>query len=145
MELKRKLKSIVLKKKDGRVDKQVSLTLSMMVMSIMLIMMSNTFNDMEAKNNIEHVGRNYMLRIESNGYLDKEDERGMIGELQALGVTNINTTGTTKSKLGYGKQCNLNVNGKYNLTVLDVINIFNVEENKEAVDISIDKKSTSKY
>lgn len=145
MELRGKLRSIVLKKKDGRVDKQVSLTIAMMVMGIMLIMMSHTFNDMEAKNNIEHVGRNYMLRIESNGYLDKEDERGMIGELQALGVTNINTTGTTKSKPGYGNQCSLNVNGKYNLTVLDVISIFNVKESKKAVDVSIDKKSTSKH
>lgn len=145
MRLRKKVKEILLKKKDGRVDKGATLFFFIMIIAIMTIISLNAFNDMDSKNNIGHVGRNYMLRIESNGYLTGEDEQNMVEELKNLGVTNINVTGTTKSKVGYGKKCNLNVSGKFNLTILEIINTFNVKEGTKTVDISIDKKSTAKH
>ncbi len=144
MELREKIKLLLLMKKDGRVDKGATLLFYMMIMFIMVITSLNAFKDMENKNNIGHVGRNYMLRIESNGYLSKSDEFNMVRELESLGVTDINTIGTTKSKVGYGNECLLNISGKYKMTVVEFMDHFNVKESTQIVDVLINKKSTSK-
>ncbi|MDB2104989.1 MULTISPECIES: hypothetical protein [Clostridium] len=133
------------KKKDGKVDNYIVLTICLVVIFIAIIISAYNFSDMEKKSKIDRVGRNYIMQMESKGYLSSTDEQELIKELKKLGVTNISTAGTTKTKVDYGEDIFLKVSGKVNINTFKVKSLFDVEKNGTLVDISIDEKSTGKH
>ena len=102
-----------LKKKEGKVDKYAILVISLVSIFIIVIVSIYAFSDMEKKSKEQtERGRDYMMLMESKGYLSSTDEQEMIKDLKKIGVTNISTVGTTKAKVGYGKDIKLKVSGK---------------------------------
>ena len=83
---------------------------------------------MEKKSKIDRVGRDYMMLMESKGYLSSTDEQETIKDLKKIGVTNISTVGTTKAKVGYGKDIKLKVSGKIATNTFNIKVIFEVKE-----------------
>lgn len=133
------------KKKDGKVDKYATLVVSLMVIFIVIIVSVYAYSDMEKKSKIDRVGRNYIMMMESKGYLSSSDEQGLINDLKKLGVTNISTSGTTKSKVDYGASIKLKVAGKVSTNTFNIRGIFDLEREDSLVDISIDESSTTKH
>lgn len=140
-----KFKSIITLKKDGRVDNMASLILGLVTMFMMLMIVVFAFADMEKKSKVDNIGRNYILRMESTGYLTSSDEQALMEDLKKLGVTGISITGTTKSKVGYGESIYLKIKGKIEINTFSIAGIFDMGKKMESVDISIDKTSTAKH
>lgn len=134
-----------LKKKDGNVGKMGVVLVSLIAMFILLMITIFSFSDMEKKTSIDEVGRNYILRMESTGFLTNSEEVNMINDLKKLGVKNISTAGSTKSKVGYGKEISLNASGVVDVTSYVVKDLFKIEKVKTPVDIKISKTSTAKH
>ncbi len=58
------------------------------------------------------IARNYILRMETVGYLTQADEERLREELTRNGITDIELTGTTKEQTVYGTQITLRIRGK---------------------------------
>lgn len=134
-----------LKKKDGNVGKMGVILVALISMFILLMITVFSFADMEKKTDIDEVGRNYILRMESTGFLTNSDEGNMINDLKKLGVKNISTTGSTKSKVGYGKEVSLNISGKVEVTSYVFKDLFEIKKVDTPVNIKISKTSTAKH
>lgn len=63
------------------------------------------------KTEINQIARQYILRMETVGYLTAEDRIELEGELQGIGVTSLSLTGTTVSPTGYGEIIILEIQG----------------------------------
>lgn len=133
-----------LKKKEGKVDKYAILVISLVSVFIIVIVSIYAFSDMDKKSKIDRVGRNYIMLMESKGYLSSTDEQEMIKDLKKIGVTNISTVGTTKAKVGYGKDIKLKVSGKVATNTFNIKGIFEVDRKDSMVDVYIDESSISK-
>lgn len=69
---------------------------------------------------IESVANEYLMRMESKGYLTSQDEIDLKQELKGIGVENIDLTGTTRADIGYAKTIYLKIKGDYKIKVLDM-------------------------
>lgn len=66
------------------------------------------------------IANEYIMRMESKGYLYSMDEIDLKQELEKAGLTNIDLSGTTKNNIGFGQSIKLNIKGIYNMKVLDM-------------------------
>lgn len=131
-------------KKDGTVGKMGIILLALISMFIALMMMISAFGDMENKSKVDSIGRKYILSMESKGYLSNEDEIKMINELKSIGGKNISTVGTTKSKVGYGNDIFLKVNGQIEVSAYEFKAPFDIKKTTELVNMEIDLSSIAK-
>lgn len=92
---------------------------------------------------IENIANEYLLRMESKGYLNSQDEIDLKQELKDVGVENIDLTGTTRTNIGYGKTIKLRVKGIYKVKVLDM-NGEDKGNKLESTPIDITRQSVSK-
>ena len=61
---------------------------------------------------ISQTSRKYMLRMETRGYLEEVDRSSLEQELTALGLSDIDLSGTTLSPVAYGDVIVLHVKGR---------------------------------
>ena len=109
-----------LKKKEGKVDKYAILVISLVSIFIIVIVSIYAFSDMEKKSKIDRVGRDYMMLMESKGYLSSTDEQEMIKDIK------------------------LKVSGKVATNTFNIKGIFEVDKKDSMVDVYIDESSISK-
>ena len=96
------------------------------------------------QDDVERIYRSYLLRMEREGCLTATDKTELVNELTALGVSNIDLTGTSVSPVGYGNEVRLRITG--DLTV-DRIRYTADDMRREGsvVHIDIDKTGTALY
>ena len=92
---------------------------------------------------LDEINNEYLLRLESYGYLSNTDIQSLISDLQNAGITNISTTGTTRTAQDYGARVYLKYTGKYKT---DTLNFNNFKPRKEVkqIDIAVSKQTISK-
>ena len=78
---------------------------------VMLSYMGNT-RLVYQKARISQTARKYILRMETEGELTEADRIYMIRELEGLGVTELNLSGTTMGRVQYGEPIVLMFTGK---------------------------------
>ena len=90
------------------------LSVGICILAMITIMMS--FMDCVAligrKTAAGQIARNYILRMETVGYLTKADEECLREELTRNGITDIDLEGTTKEQTVYGTEITLRIRGK---------------------------------
>lgn len=64
------------------------------------------------KTEANQLARKYILRMETVGYLTAEDKTSLCQELDSMGVTEIDLSGTTLSQTSYGTPIYLQISGK---------------------------------
>jgi hypothetical protein len=134
-----------LEKKEGSVSK-FGIPLMTMVAVFIIIMLYITYSaDLYKKDKIDITAREYILKMEAEGYLITDDENDLINELQMLGMNNISLAGTTLSKVGYANKVNLIINGQISIPDYTINNLFSIEKTTKIININIDKSSTAKY
>ena len=104
-----------------------------------------TNTNVNKKSQIDTIARSYLLKMEGQGYLNSADESELNRELQSLGVTNINLTGTTRSNVEYGNKITLSISGVIDLPNYNVANLFKVEKTENLVNFKVIKSSTAKH
>lgn len=134
-----------LKKKEGSIAKFGIPLFTMVAVFSIIVMFITYLNDIDKKDSVEIVAREYILKMETVGYLNSSDEADLYKDLEKLGVKNISIEGTTRSKIGYGKKITLSIKGQMEVTSYNVQNMFKITNTPKLVEISEQKSSTAKY
>ena len=132
------------KKEAGSIIENMLVALVGMVLTTaFLVIIFGAFASISDKWRMNQVAREYMLLMETEGYLTAEDKAELIKELEACGLYNISLSGTTVSEVGYGNRIYLKISGTYDNNVLRFAGgISKVTTSPSAY--SIERRSTAK-
>ncbi len=101
-----------MKRERGNIGDMMAAGLCMLAMTaIMLVYMGNA-GLVNKKAAVNQVARKYILRMETTGCLTEADRVVLLQELETLGLTEPELTGTTMNRVGYGQPIVLNIRGK---------------------------------
>lgn len=132
------------KKEAGSVIENMLVALTGIVMiTAFLVIVFGAFASISDKWHMNQVAREYLLIMETEGYLTASDKADLIEELEECGLYNISLSGTTMSEVGYGERIYLQISGTYDNNVLRFASgISKVTESPMA--ITIERQSTAK-
>ncbi|MDR0949433.1 MAG: hypothetical protein LBM69_07975 [Lachnospiraceae bacterium] len=84
------------------------------ILSISIVMMSFlcAIQLVSVKTQAHQIARNYMLRMETAGYLAAYDQAALIQQLENLGIQTPDFSGSTMHEVSYGNQITLHIRGK---------------------------------
>lgn len=101
----------------------------------------------DIKEDVKQASREYMLRMETVGYLTPEDAAALTNRLQSLGVTDIDLTGsTTGGPAGYGNRIKLVISCSIPGESLDInSDILNAVFRDTSYPVTVVRESTAKY
>lgn len=142
--MKKKIKSILLKKKEGSVIENMLVALiGITMMMAFLVIIFGSFASISARWNMRQVAREYLLVMESDGYLSSADQADLIAELESYGMYNVSVSGTTVREVNYGDRIYLKITGTYDDNILQFAGgISKVASNP--VTITIYRQTTAK-
>ena len=135
----------VLKKKKpaSMIENMLVMMINMVVMCAFLVIIFGAFSGISDKWGMRQTAREYMLIMETEGYLPAADQTALIAELESYGLYNISLSGTTMREVNYGDRIYLKISGTYNENVLAVAGgISRVSDHP--VTITINRKTTAK-
>lgn len=131
-------------KKDGTVVENMMVALVGMVMlTAFLTIIFGAFSSISDKWQMRQCAREYMLLMETEGYLKPEDEEALIDQLESYGLTNVSLSGTTRSQVEYGEKIYLRIEGMYDENILAFAGGISKVASRP-VSLVIEKQSTAK-
>ncbi len=132
------------KKKKGSILKMLPVLLGIAAVSVLSIMYITYMDVMDKREMAFQISREYLLRMETEGYLTDEAAEKMISELEEIGATNINLAGTTFSQVEYGDKIILNIEARIPMDEIVLTNLFNIDSRKIYQKLYINKSTTAK-
>ena len=137
------LERIKKKKKASIMENMLVLLLMNIIVCAFLVVIFGAFSGISDKWGMRQVAREYLLIMETEGYLSATDQANLIDELESYGLYNISLRGTTVSEVEYGDRIYLCINGTYDDNILAFAGgISKVTENP--VTITINRQTTAK-
>ena len=138
------MQNFITKKKPASViENMLVLLLEMIIVCAMLVVIFGAFAGISDKWGMRQVAREYLLIMETDGYLSGTDQATMIAELESYGLYNISLSGTTTREVEYGERIYLCISGTYDDNILSFAGgLSKVTENP--VRITINRQSTAK-
>ena len=107
------------KKEAGSIIENMLVALIGMVMTTaFLVIIFGAFSSISDKWHMRQVAREYLLIMETEGYLTASDQVALKEELESCGLYNISFSGTTTSEVGYGERVYLKIRGTYDNNIL---------------------------
>lgn len=107
------------KKEAGSIIENMLVALIGMVMTTaFLVIIFGAFSSISDKWHMRQVAREYLLIMETEGYLTASDQVSLKEELESCGLYNISFSGTTTSEVGYGERVYLKIRGTYDNNIL---------------------------
>lgn len=101
-------------------------------------------SQIDKSSDIRQVGRTYLLKMETDGYLTEENRILLLADLAALGMEQIDLSGTTFTDVGYGNRIHLVIRGVVQLTDLDYKGFASPLFTTRQAGVSIKKISVAK-
>ena len=135
----------VLKKKKpaSMIENMLVMMINMVVMCAFLVIIFGAFSSISDKWGMRQTAREYMLIMETEGYLPAADQTALIAELESYGLYNISLSGTTMREVNYGDRIYLKISGTYNENILAFAGgISRVSDHP--VTITINRQTTAK-
>jgi len=107
-------RNITVKKSSGSVTDVLSVVICMIAMSIIMMAYLNSIQLLNTKSEVSQLARKYILRMETVGYLTGSDKAWLTQELNTLGISDPDFSGTTMNEVGYGSPVILSIQGNIN-------------------------------
>lgn len=101
-----------MKRQKGNVGSLLAAGFCILAMTVVMLSYMESVSLIQQKTEVSQLARKYILRMETMGYLTNEDSTLLCQELSAVGVTEINLSGTTRSEVSYGVPVTLQISGK---------------------------------
>lgn len=89
----------------------VTIGMTILAMSIVVMVYLECTQLVMMKLKVSQLSRRYILKMETQGYLPADQVIGLLQELQEMGVTGIDITGTTLQPVAYGDAIYLKIKG----------------------------------
>ncbi|MGN0334816.1 MAG: hypothetical protein ACI4DV_04025 [Lachnospiraceae bacterium] len=135
----------MMKKRDrGSVMHLMSVILACMVTGLMAVFFTGWMQALDQKEEMDTIGRKYLLYMETKGYCTVQAMNQMEMELQQLGCENLDFTGTTLIPAGYGEEIELCIQGTVSYHLLGNSTAFFAERSISAP-VRIYLTSTAKH
>lgn len=99
------------RKSKGNVMDLVTIGITILAMSIVVMAYLECTGLLMKKLEISQLSRRYILKMETEGYLDEQSKQSLLQELQALGVQSVDISGTTMQPVSYGDTIMLKIKG----------------------------------
>lgn len=140
----RELKKVFVKKKEGKSSFAIILICFLGVFLLMMTQMDSTTN-INRLQKVEQIGREYLLRMESDGYLTSTDRIELNSELTSLGyVSNVNITAPI-SEVGYGERIALKIEYDLEVEAISGADLFNYRNDSKTIRKTFRESTTSKH
>ena len=108
------LKDMIIKKKEATVIENMLVAMVSLIMVCgFLVIIFGAFAGISDKWSMRQAAREYLLIMETEGYLKPEDAADLVAELNSYGLTNVSLSGTTMSEVDYGERIYLKITGTY--------------------------------
>ncbi len=131
------------KKQASMIENMLVMMINMVVMCAFLVIIFGAFSGISDKWGMRQTAREYMLIMETEGYLPAADQTALIAELESYGLYNISLSGTTMREVNYGDRIYLKISGTYNENVLAFAGGISKVSN-HPVTITINRQTTAK-
>lgn len=131
------------KKKAAMTENILILLMNIVFMCAFLLIIIASFKSINDKMMARQVMREYMLLMETEGYLKSGDEANLKNDLQQVGLTSIDLSGTTRAKVSYGSRIYLKVRATYKNQALNLTGGISKLMDKPSV-VSLALESTAK-
>lgn len=105
------------KKQASMIENMLVMMINMVVMCAFLVIIFGAFSGISDKWGMRQTAREYMLIMETEGYLPAADQSVLIAELESYELYNISLSGTTTREVDYGDRIYLKISGIYNKNV----------------------------
>lgn len=97
---------------EGSIGDLLSVGLCILAMLTVMMSFMDCMELIGRKTSAGQIARNYILRMETVGYLTQTDEETLREELVQNGITEIDLTGTSRERTSYGEEITLRIRGK---------------------------------
>lgn len=101
-----------MKQERGSIGDIMSAGICMLAMTVLMLSYMDNVRLIHRKTEVSQIARQYILRMETVGYLTEEDRIRLGRELEAAGVTELELAGTTLSPVTYGDIITLEIRGR---------------------------------
>ena len=98
-------------KNDGSVGDVMPMCIFVICIAFVMISFADCVRLINVKASVSQVSRQYILKMETYGYLTEGDRDNLIDSLAEAGLTNISLAGTDMSEVGYGNEIKLYISG----------------------------------
>ncbi len=131
-------------KKYGSMMKLLPVLLAMAAMAAVTALYVTYMSDYDKREYADQIAREYILKMETQGYLSEAMKNNLISDLSDVGFDNINLQGTTMTKAEYGDEIVLMINAHLETEDYVFENLLSKRTDRKIRQIKISKKSTSK-
>ncbi len=105
------LNKLHLRKNDGSVGDVMPMCIFVICIAFVMISFADCVRVINVKTSVSQISRQYILRMETYGYLTENDRGDMLRSLSESGLENISLAGTDTSEVGYGNEIKLCITG----------------------------------
>ncbi|MBP5555508.1 MAG: hypothetical protein J6X94_11650 [Lachnospiraceae bacterium] len=99
------------KKNDGSVGDLMPMGIFVICIAFVMISFANLVRLINVKASVSQVSRQYILKMETCGYLTEGDRAGLMDSLAGTGLKDISLAGTDMTEVGYGNEIKLYISG----------------------------------
>lgn len=111
--------NVIRKKRKGAImENMIVMLLELIVVSAFMVIIFGAFSGISDKWGMRQAAREYLLIMETEGYLNSTDQANLKTQLESYGLYNISFNGTTTSEVNYGDRINLCITGTYDDNIL---------------------------
>lgn len=140
------MKKKCLKRKKGDasvIGTTFTIFILLFIFMVMFKLSSTHTEESKRKEEFQMLGRQYIITMETTGYLDNSMKSQLINDLKELGATSVSLSGTTMNQVGYGEKITLAVSADFEVDIMTSKD-GKVGEHKEIVRSSDSWTSTAK-
>ena len=106
------------KRKASVLENTLVMFVNLILVCAFLVIVFGAFSGVSDKWGMRQVAREYMLIMETEGYLNATDQAALKAELESYGLYNISFSGTTTREVDYGERIYLCISGTYDDNIL---------------------------
>lgn len=142
------VRTIVFKKEKASsvLSDMIPILLAIVLTGMLAVVYASWVSNFEEKEAVNAIVREYLMRMETVGYLNSEDAKLLKQELSAHHVENVSLAGTTLAPVENGGRVILNVTGKMRLKSVEMESWlkWNFKQN-DVCRINITRSTTAIY
>ena len=109
--MKKTEKKLFRHKNDGSVGDVMPMCIFVICIAFVMISFADCVRLINVKASVSQISRQYILKMETYGYLTENDRDNLIRSLSESGLENISLAGTDTSEVGYGNEIKLYISG----------------------------------
>lgn len=106
------------KEASGVVENMLVALIGIVMGTAFLVIIFGAFSGISDKWAMRQTAREYLLIMETEGYLKPADQSALIADLESEGLYNISISGTTTREVNYGNRIYLKITGTYDDNIL---------------------------